>query len=610
MKYCYNIDYTNTLYSIQSFKASIFVESHTQYLSSIINNAFINDLSAVLSGSILIIACSKKLALKLYNSISNAYLFNLYKDSHLFINNTLTCIITASDAFSLLKEDPLLSKYSLILLINDTSISSILIEVLFALMLQIQCKKRPNLRIIINFSESFIQSHQRFFKSIQDVNFILPCKFDLNINRHFLKYHSIRGIDNYKLIYEAYVLIVRNYPSETSFLILLQDDRNAQLLVDTFICNKINAQLFDASVIHSSCKVLIARLFDTSRISDFHGCILIFSQKDYKMIIPIGSNNICHLHTSFSIPSPFSTHFTGDVYYIESDLELNETYFNKSLLVAVFELLQLGVFPFCKLKIPSGWEKFSTESSLNYLEYLGLTENGCFSQVFTKAFNSMPLLPFHPTIVKFIISGLEFGCLHESILISSFIACTQFFDVDSSEFESNSDIFSYKFTSKSLSRFAAEEGDLISILNMMTSFVINGSQEIWCRQYYMPLEFMNRVFEVYKTLHKLFHRLQEKAFSNDTKLVQKAILKTFAPNLAYANEETASYTLYMSKSINNISFHPSSVLFHERLPKIAVGILVQLTRTKDERYKRYLHFPTVIDDIDWIKECAPSLYMF
>lgn len=150
--------------------------------------------------------------------------------------------------------------------------------------------------------------------------------------------------------------------------------------------------------------------------------------------------------------------------------------------------------------------------------------------------------------------------------------------------------------------FEVAEGDLITLLNVYTSFVAAGRAKEWCGQHYVIYKNLKRAYELREQLAKLCrNKIGMPLIScyGDVTVLQRCIASGFFPNAAYLHHSGVYRTC---RGNRELEIHPLSCLYTVRQPQYVVfGELLHTTKV-------YMKEITVIEG-DWLTELAPHYYV-
>ncbi|KAI9676743.1 MAG: hypothetical protein M1829_002837 [Trizodia sp. TS-e1964] len=214
----------------------------------------------------------------------------------------------------------------------------------------------------------------------------------------------------------------------------------------------------------------------------------------------------------------------------------------------------------------------------------------------------MAELSVEPMMAKVLLSATGFGCLSEALSIAAMTSLqgAVWFHHDGEK----------KAMETARRKFAAEEGDHITLLNVYQAFITRGKKDSkWCRENYLNFKSMSRAVSIRAQLKRYLERF---GISVDESLSSK--IPSFETNQGEQIRRclTAGYFAHAArmqpdgtfKTINGgttLHAHPSSLMFNRKADWV---IFHEIMETGSK---------TFIRDIsairkDWLIEYAPEFY--
>uniref|UniRef100_A0A915E1G8 RNA helicase n=1 Tax=Ditylenchus dipsaci TaxID=166011 RepID=A0A915E1G8_9BILA len=213
----------------------------------------------------------------------------------------------------------------------------------------------------------------------------------------------------------------------------------------------------------------------------------------------------------------------------------------------VLKLKSLGIQNILKFNYLSRPSSKAMVHALHLLYALGAIDDaGLLTNPVGTQMAELPLQPMH---AKALISSAEFECSSEIAII---IAMMQIKDVFSAPSEKK-----HK-AEVSKRKFAVEEGDHLTMLNVFSAFVRAQKSQSWCSQNHLNYRALCRVEKVKDQLLGFLKRAGLKILSckdtiGDTAKIRRCLLTGFFPQIAYY-DHTGSAIMYRTK-------YPKWVLF-------------------------------------------------
>lgn len=220
-------------------------------------------------------------------------------------------------------------------------------------------------------------------------------------------------------------------------------------------------------------------------------------------------------------------------------------------------------------------------------------------------------LPLAPHLARILIASAqpEFACAQEMLSILAMLTVTDpFFARDSVE------------TQLSVRNFAAQEGDFLTLLNILTGFMQNGSSKKWATKNRLAFTVLHRALNIRSQLSRFLVRFSSHPLGitlNPTSSVldhptaresiTKCLCTGLYANLARYNAATMSYT---STSAHQLHVHPSSVLFNRQPQQGKFWIIFSHAEQHHsaQQDKVYIRDLGVLDELEWLTDSVPGAY--
>jgi HrpA-like RNA helicase len=203
----------------------------------------------------------------------------------------------------------------------------------------------------------------------------------------------------------------------------------------------------------------------------------------------------------------------------------------------------------------------------------------------------MAELPLEPATSRLLLAGNELQCLTETLVIASFLAIST---NSQSPLEQLGD-------PKTLARFAVEQGDLLTMLNIFSAYTRASYSSHWCQRNKLDTATLEKVKHVRNLLHRHLSHFKMKLNTEraSPERVLKAIVKAYTVNVAKSDQLAADYTLIRNPNLR-ANIHPSSVLF-EYLPEYVIYTDIAHTT------KLFMRHITEVKP-EWIAETLPEMF--
>merc|ERR1711915_462371 len=147
-------------------------------------------------------------------------------------------------------------------------------------------------------------------------------------------------------------------------------------------------------------------------------------------------------------------------------------------------------------------------------------------------------------------------------------------------------------------KFAANEGDLITLLNAWRAYRASNQSASWCQEQFLMVRHLQFAAEARKQLVGLCHSAGIKLDSSrDMDTVRKAVARGLFMNVAQLSIDGHYVAL---DSGQHVHIHPSSVLFRRKPELVTYTEMVATSKT-------YIRGLTVVSE-DWLTEHQPDYF--
>jgi len=205
----------------------------------------------------------------------------------------------------------------------------------------------------------------------------------------------------------------------------------------------------------------------------------------------------------------------------------------------------------------------------------------------------MAEIPLRPVYVKMLIDSKIYQCSDEIVTVIAMLSVKNI-----QSFPPNQRLKAQREQQK----FAVEQGDLITLLNVYDSFVNEGnSTKTWCSNHYYSYSRMLDVVKTRRHLYRLLEKLGVPVTSckNDVNKLLKCLASGFFTNAANLQLDGSYCGVVNGKSL---AIHPSSVLvYQQRQPQWV--LYTEVVRTS----KLFMKNVTVIES-SMLEEVAPHFF--
>ncbi|XP_020011936.1 probable ATP-dependent RNA helicase DHX35 isoform X5 [Castor canadensis] len=185
----------------------------------------------------------------------------------------------------------------------------------------------------------------------------------------------------------------------------------------------------------------------------------------------------------------------------------------------------------------------------------------------------------------------NFGCSQEILSIAAMMQIQNIFVVPSNQ--KSQAIRVHR-------KFAVEEGDHLTMLNVYEAFIKHNKNSQWCQEHFLNYKGLVRAAAVREQLKKLLVKFQvpKKSSEGDPDPVLRCIVAGFFANAARFHSTGAYRTI---RDDHELHIHPASVLYAEKPPRWVIYNEVIQTS------KYYMRDVTAIESA-WLLELAPHFY--
>ncbi|KAK5129320.1 hypothetical protein LTR08_003600 [Meristemomyces frigidus] len=219
----------------------------------------------------------------------------------------------------------------------------------------------------------------------------------------------------------------------------------------------------------------------------------------------------------------------------------------------------------------------------------------------------MAELALGPMLAKCLLSAPTFGCLSEMLTIAAMTSLQGniWFSHDSKKAEETA-----------RRKFAVEEGDHLTLLNVYQAFVTKGKKEAkWCQQHYLNFKSMSRAVSIRNQLRRYLERfgidVSESLATNPTtaskahdsqplhERIRRCLTSGFFAHAARMQADGTFRTVDSGSLV--LHAHPSSLMFNRKADWVV------FTEVMETGEKTYVRDVSKIEK-GWLVEYAPEYY--
>ncbi|XP_050763515.1 probable ATP-dependent RNA helicase DHX35 isoform X3 [Gymnogyps californianus] len=199
--------------------------------------------------------------------------------------------------------------------------------------------------------------------------------------------------------------------------------------------------------------------------------------------------------------------------------------------------------------------------------------------------------PLNPMFAKMLLESGNFGCSQEILTIAAMMQIQNIFVIPPNQKAQ---------AARQHRKFAVEEGDHLTMLNVYEAFVKHSKSSQWCQEHFLNYKGLVRASVVREQLKKLLVRFKvpKKSSEGDPDPVLRCIVSGFFANAAKFHSTGAYRTI---RDDHELHIHPTSVLYAEKPPRWVVYNEVIQTA------KYYMRDVTAVESA-WLLELAPHFY--
>ncbi|KAI9593336.1 P-loop containing nucleoside triphosphate hydrolase protein [Syncephalis fuscata] len=199
--------------------------------------------------------------------------------------------------------------------------------------------------------------------------------------------------------------------------------------------------------------------------------------------------------------------------------------------------------------------------------------------------------PLDPMLSKILLDAHSFKCGEEMLTIAAMASVQNVFTTPSKR--------STLELEEERRKFAVEEGDHITLLNVYNAFIQKGSNSQWCSRHCLNYRVLQRAVTIRKQLRGYLTRFKLPIAScqGDTTAIRKCLTSGYFAHAARMQPDGSLRTL---RDNATLYLHPTSVLF-KRSPKFVIYHEVI------ETTKPFARQVSTID-VAWLTELAPHFY--
>ncbi|XP_065669629.1 probable ATP-dependent RNA helicase DHX35 isoform X2 [Hydra vulgaris] len=523
--------------------------------------------------------------------------------------------------------DPLLSQYS-VLMLDEVHERTLYTDVIIGLLKKI-LRKRPDLRLIISSATLDADQYQKFFNIKKSVDKAEVTSVILEMEGRTFPvdvYYLQAAIPNYvKSAVDTVISIHKTY-SDGDILVFLtgQDEvENALQLIQ----NEINLlpknmqsllllPLYGGLPMAEQLKVFQRAPPNTRKVvvsTNVAEASITISGIVY--VIDSGFVKLKAYNAASGLDSLVITPISkasadqrsgragrvraGKAYRLYPECEFNKLSLftipeiqRTNLASVILQLKSLGISNVLRFNFLSAPPAQLMINGIELLFALGaLTEEGNLTEPLGV---QMAEFPLNPMLSKMLLCSGNFQCSEEAVTLAAMLQIENVFVVVPN--------MKNKVTRSKL-RFAAKEGDHLTLINVYRAFIKHGKSMDWCHKHFLNYKSLVRVVKVRNQLISILKQYDIPIVSckDDDEAIRKCIISGFFANVAKYHPSGEYRTVRDNRSL---FLHPSSVLSSVTPPPKLLIFNEVLCTSKD-----YMRDATDIK-LSWLLELASSYYEY
>ena len=523
--------------------------------------------------------------------------------------------------------DPLLTKYSVILLdeVHETTLCTDLVVGLMKKIL----RQRPDLRLIISSATLDAEKFVKFFNFKKILNKKEDTAFALNIegrsypvDMHYLQSPT----PNYVKTSIETVLDIHKHEGNGDVLVFLtgeQEVQEAMKLLQTYLADEKKSKetllvlpLYAGLPISEQLKVFqrtppnMRKVVFSTNVAEasvtINGIVYVVdcgfvklkvfnvdSTLDSLLVVPVSKASADQRAGRAGRVRSGKAYrlFTEDQFEKLQQFSVPEMQ-RTNLASAVLQLKSLGINNILRFSFVHPPPAQLLVHGVELLHALGAIDEECS---LTQPLGvRMAEFPLDPMLSKMLLTSGKYECSEEAVTLAAMIQIENIFV--SIPNKKNK-------IARARLRFAAREGDHLTLVNVYRAFVKSNRNPQWCHANFLNYQSLRRVEKIRSQLVNMLKRYDIPMVSceTDDEKLRKCIISGFFANVAKYHPSGEYRTV---RTDHPLHLHPTSVLATEEKPAKLLIFHQVLCTSRD-----YMRDATVIQ-LDWLLEIAHKYYNY
>jgi len=262
-----------------------------------------------------------------------------------------------------------------------------------------------------------------------------------------------------------------------------------------------------------------------------------------------------------------------------------------NLASTVLTMLNIGIKDVHNFDFMDPPSKDTLTTAFRQLSLLGALELCAGGSRLTKLGEKMAGFPLDPRFTSCLLNAEQLGCTEEMLTIVALLTAENVFQIPGPRDKREE-------AEQVQKKFAASEGDLITLLNVWRTYRSGPQTPGWCRSQYLIPRHLTFALDVRKQLTGICHNAGVSIQSTrEIETVRRAIARGLFMNVAQLSVEGHYVAL---DSGQHVHIHPSSVMFRRKPELVTFTEMVATNKT-------YIRGLTIVSE-EWLNEYQPDYF--